>query len=93
MPKEILAVYQTYEGHSKNLKKKGNSLEVLDDDGNVRTSEEAVSIWCDHFLRLLGGPGESRITAMTAAVLRTIQRQTLMIACVPPLHVRRYYEP
>ena len=26
-------------------KKKGNLLEVLDDDGNVRTSEEAVSVW------------------------------------------------
>ena len=61
MPKEILAVYQTYEGPSENLKKKGNSLEVLDNDGNVRTSEEAVSVWCEkvHFLRLLGGPGES----------------------------------
>ena len=65
----------------------------MDNNGNVRKSKEAVSVWRDHFLRLLGGPGESRITAMTAAVLRTIQRQTLMIACVPPLHVRRYYEP
>ena len=34
-------------------------MEVLDDDGNVRTSKEAVSVWCDHFLRLLGGPAES----------------------------------
>ena len=40
-------------------KKKVNLLEVLDDDGNVRTCEEAISVWRDYFGRLLGGPGDS----------------------------------
>ena len=56
-------------------KKKVNLLEVLDDDGNVRTCEEAVSVWHDYFARLLGGPGESlEDNAMRAVVLRRSQR-------------------
>ena len=63
-------------------KKKGNHLEVLDVDGNVMTSEEAVSVWRDHFSDCWEALGShSRKITMTAAVLRRIQRQTLAITC------------
>ena len=76
-------------------KKKGNLLEVLDNNGNVRKSKEAVSVWRDHFLRLLGGPGEPLDDNCSDSCCAEKNPKTdfITITCVPPLHVRRYYGP
>ena len=34
-------------------KKNRNLLEVFDEDGNLRTDEEAVEVWVKHFSKLL----------------------------------------
>ena len=37
-----------------NSKKNRNLLEVLDEDGKLRTDEEAVEVWAKHFSKFLG---------------------------------------
>ena len=45
------------------LEEKGvcNLLEVFDKDGNVKTGEEAVKIWREHFAKVLGAKNEGAV--------------------------------
>ncbi len=44
-------------------KKKGvcDLLEVYDEDGNAKASEEAVEVWKEHFTKVLGASNEGAV--------------------------------
>ena len=49
----------------RNSKMKRNLLEVLDEDGKLRTDEEAVEVWAKHFSKLLGTHMEMDVNTTT----------------------------
>ena len=49
----------------RNSKKNRNLLEVLDEDGKLRTDEETVEVWAKHFSKLLGTHMEMDVNTTT----------------------------
>ena len=47
-------------------KKNGNLLEVLDEDGKLRTDEEAIEVWVRHFSKLLGSHTNNKVDNTTS---------------------------